>query len=217
MVSALSFRVIRLGAVLLLGAGLAACATTTPTLATAPVPTTPTGPVRTLKVGKPYQVRGVWYTPREQPGYDQVGVASWYGAAHQSKPTASGEPFDKERVSAAHTTLPLQSLVEVTNLSNGKTLQVRINDRGPFAQKRIIDLSQAAARRLGFERDGLAQVRVRYLGAAPVDAMRAAIAPPEMLAVVRPAAKAEGPLIFGATSELAGGYGPDDAASLLGR
>src|SRR5690606_20827959 len=103
---------------------------------------------------------------------------------------ASGERFDKEQVSGAHTTLPLQSLVEVTNLANGKSLQVRINDRGPFAQKRIIDLSQAAARALGFEREGLAKVRVRYLGAAPVDGALAMIAPPPLAvqAAVRPAA-----------------------------
>ena len=222
MVSALSPRAVRLGVVALLGASLAACATTTsgPTVANAPGYKAGAGPTRTLKVGKPYQVRGVWYTPREQPDYDEVGVASWYGAAHQWKPTASGERFDKEQVSGAHTTLPLQSLVEVTNLANGKSLQVRINDRGPFAQKRIIDLSQAAARFLGFEHEGLTRVRVRYLGPAPVDGAMAKTTTPSPSAVqaaVRPAAKSESPLIFGATSEVAGGYGPDEAARLLGR
>ncbi len=118
------------------------------------------------KVGKPYQVGGVWYTPREQPNYDEVGTASWYGNAFHLKATANGELFDMNAVTAAHTTLPLPSLVEVTNLENGRKLKVRVNDRGPFVGNRIIDLSYEAARQLGFERKGLAQVRVRYLGAA---------------------------------------------------
>lgn len=219
MVSALSERAARLALVLLAGASLAACATTS-VKPVASAPTKPSAPAGGLKVGKPYQVGGVWYTPREQPDYDVVGTASWYGAAHQSRPTASGEPFDKEQVSAAHTTLPLQSLVEVTNLSNGRKLQVRINDRGPFAGQRIIDLSQAAARDLGFERDGLAKVRVRYIGPASQGGMQAGIAPApsaSVLAVVRPALKADGPLIFGSSNEVAGGYGPTEAERLLGR
>jgi rare lipoprotein A len=116
------------------------------------------------KVGKPYQVNGRWYVPKADPDYDEVGLASWYGAAHQGKPTANGERFDRFEVSAAHKTLPLPSLVEVTNLETGKTLRVRINDRGPFVDGRIIDLSQEAAKKLGFERKGVAKVRVRYLG-----------------------------------------------------
>jgi rare lipoprotein A len=217
MFSALSRHAASVGTVLLAGASLAACATMPSPVATnahdKPIGTASAGTVRALKVGKPYRVAGTWYTPHEQPDYDQVGVASWYGGAHQARPTASGEPFDKEQISAAHTTLPLQSLVQVTNLANGRTLSVRINDRGPFAGSRIIDLSQAAARGLGFEREGLAKVRVRYLGPAPVDdAPQLSFAPAPPLAVqaaVRPAVEADGPLIFGATSELAGGYGPE--------
>jgi len=117
------------------------------------------------KVGRPYQINGVWYTPRVQPDYDEVGLASWYGGQHQGKPTASGERFDLNRISGAHKTLPLPSIVEVVNLENGKRLKVRVNDRGPFVAGRIIDLSQEAARELGFESKGLAKVRVRYLGA----------------------------------------------------
>jgi rare lipoprotein A len=120
------------------------------------------------KVGQPYEVNGRQYTPREQPRYDEVGMASWYGDAFQLRPTANGEIFDMNTVSAAHTTLPLPSLVEVTNLDNGRKLIVRVNDRGPFVDDRIIDLSREAARELGFEHQGLARVRVRYVGPAPL-------------------------------------------------
>lgn len=115
------------------------------------------------KIGKPYQVRGRWYVPKADPDYDEVGLASWYGEAHQGKPTANGERFDRFQVSAAHKTLPLPSVVEVTNLENGRRLRVRINDRGPFVDGRILDLSQEAARKLGFEQKGIARVRVRYI------------------------------------------------------
>lgn len=116
------------------------------------------------KVGRPYQINGRWYTPREQPDYDEVGTASWYGYQHDGRPTANGEVFHSNSVSAAHKTLPLPSVVEVINLDNGKRIRVRLNDRGPFVAGRIIDLSQEAARRLGFERAGIARVRVRYVG-----------------------------------------------------
>jgi len=128
----------------------------------------PGGAAAGYKVGKPYQVNGIWYVPREQPNYDEVGVASWYGDGFHLRPTASGEIFDMNAVSAAHTTLPLPCIVEVTNLDNGRRLKVRVNDRGPFAGARIIDLSHEAARQLGFDRKGLAKVRVRYVGPAPL-------------------------------------------------
>lgn len=127
-----------------------------------------TGAGGTYKVGKPYQVGGVWYVPREDPGYNKVGVASWYGSQFHAKATANGETFDMNAMTAAHTTLPLPSLVEVTNLENGRKVIVRVNDRGPFVGDRIIDLSRAAARELGFESKGLAKVRVRYVGRAPL-------------------------------------------------
>lgn len=147
-------RIARLGAALIAAASLAACAT-------APEPT----PVaRKGGTWRPYQVNGIWYTPKEQPKYNEVGMASWYGGHHQGRPTANGERFDKDAVSAAHKTLPLPSIVEVINLDNGKKIRVRLNDRGPFVAGRIIDLSQEAARRLGFERAGVARVRVRYVG-----------------------------------------------------
>jgi rare lipoprotein A len=121
------------------------------------------------KVGAPYQAGGLWYVPAEQPDYDEVGLASWYGDAFDGKATANGEIFNMNGVSAAHATLPLPSIVEVTNLENGRTLKIRLNDRGPFHPGRIIDLSRGAAQQLGFYQKGTAKVRVRYLGAAPMD------------------------------------------------
>jgi rare lipoprotein A len=119
------------------------------------------------KVGKPYQVHGVWYYPKDQPNYDEIGIASWYGYQFHNQNTADGEVFDMNLPSAAHKTLPLPSLVEVTNLANGKTLVVRVNDRGPFVDGRIIDLSKEAASELGFVTAGVTKVRVRYVGRAP--------------------------------------------------
>ncbi|WP_287103456.1 septal ring lytic transglycosylase RlpA family protein, partial [Brevundimonas sp.] len=93
---------------------------------------------------RPYQVRGRWYTPKEQPDYDEVGLASWYGDAFNGRPTSTGERFDMRQLTAAHKTLPLPGLVEVTNLENGRRIVVRVNDRGPFVDGRIIDLSRGA-------------------------------------------------------------------------
>ena len=121
------------------------------------------------KIGKPYKVAGVWYVPAEQPDYDAVGAASWYGDAFHGKRTANGESFDMHLASAAHATLPLPSIVEVTNLDNDRSIQVRVNDRGPFKPGRIIDVSREAADQLGFIRQGVAKVRVRYVGPAPLD------------------------------------------------
>lgn len=115
------------------------------------------------KVGSPYEINGRWYYPAYEPGYDRTGTASWYGGPFDGQATANGEQFDKEEISAASTTLPLPSIVRVTNLENGRSLDVRVNDRGPFVGDRLIDLSQAAARRLGFEEDGLTPVRVKFL------------------------------------------------------
>lgn len=148
-------------------AALSACATVEPQYTTQA--SHPHGKAGAYKVGQPYQVGGVWYVPKEQPDYDRTGVASWYGDQFNLKPTANGEIFDKTIPSAAHTTLPLPSMVEVTNLDNGKKLVVRVNDRGPFVDNRIIDLSHEAARELGYDLKGLAHVRVRYLGPAPLD------------------------------------------------
>jgi rare lipoprotein A len=159
----------RLALLLLAGSSLCACATPKySTRATGPMVGAPAPGQGGYKVGAPYQVAGIWYVPKDDPKYDQTGVASWYGDAFHLKATANGEVFDMNAVSAAHTTLPLPSMVEVTNLDNGRKLVVRVNDRGPFVGNRIIDLSREAARQLGVERAGLAKVRVRYVGQAPL-------------------------------------------------
>lgn len=116
---------------------------------------------------RPYQVRGRWYRPEEQPNYDETGLASWYGDQFNGRPTATGERFDMHALTAAHKTLPLPGLVEVTNLANGRRIVVRVNDRGPFVDGRIIDLSRGSAEALGMLQRGVGEVRVRYLGRAP--------------------------------------------------
>ena len=129
-------------------------------------PTSPppaTGPVQ---AGRPYQVRGVWYTPMYDPNYDEVGIASWYGKRFHGRLTASGVPFDMNALSAAHRTLPFGTMVEVTNLANGKSVDLVINDRGPFVHGREIDVSDRAAGLLGFRTQGTARVRVRVIGPA---------------------------------------------------
>ncbi len=140
------------------------------------------------KVGKSYKINGKWYHPAEDPTYSKTGIASWYGSQFHGRLTANGEIFDMNRLSAAHTTLPLPSMVEVTNLENGRSILVRVNDRGPFAHDRIIDMSREGARRLGFEQQGTARVRVRYAGPAPLngDAPKFAARPEERIAKAAP-------------------------------
>jgi len=123
----------------------------------------PDGSGGRYKVGKPYQIKGVWYYPAEDYDYVETGIASWYGPKFDRRPTANGETFDMNKVSAAHRTLPLPSMVRVTNLDNGRSLIVRVNDRGPFAHGRIIDMSRKGAQLLGFIRQGTARVRVEIL------------------------------------------------------
>ena len=130
------------------------------------------------KVGKTYTIMGKSYTPKHEPGYDVEGIASWYGDKFHGKPTATGEIYDKNDLTAAHKTLPLNSMLYVTNLENGKSLMVRLNDRGPFIGDRIIDLSEAAADALGTKGQGLGKVRVQYAGPAdPMAAQRSVAAP----------------------------------------
>ena len=116
------------------------------------------------KLGSPYEIEQAWYYPSYDPHYNRTGIASWYGPAFHGRPTANGERFDMNAVTAAHPTLPLPSRVRVTNLENGRQLEMRVNDRGPFVDGRLIDLSRRAAQLLGFYRQGLAKVRVEYLG-----------------------------------------------------
>jgi rare lipoprotein A len=140
--------------------------------------------VGVYKLGQPYQIDGRWYYPEFDPAYDLVGIASWYGHPFHGRPTANGERFDRNRLSAAHPTLPLPSIVRVTNLANQRQMELRVNDRGPFVKDRIIDLSQAAARALGMERHGTAPVRVEFLrladarGVPPQPTVQRAESPP---------------------------------------
>lgn len=115
------------------------------------------------KVGKPYEINGRWYRPGYDKDYDEVGVASWYGPGFNGGRTASGERFNENAITAAHRTLPLPCIVRVTNLDNGLSAIIKVNDRGPFAHSRIIDLSRGAAIKLGVIRTGTAKVRVQFL------------------------------------------------------
>ncbi|MBB3265255.1 rare lipoprotein A [Azospirillum sp. OGB3] len=147
------------GAVVLAGAlTLAACASAPPSPSSSGLPRS-----GVYKVGKPYQVNGVWYYPAEDYSYSETGIASWYGPGFHQKVTANGEVYDQNELTAAHKTLPMPSLVRVTNLDNGRSLVVRINDRGPYANGRIIDMSRRGAQLLGFEGTGTAKVRVQIL------------------------------------------------------
>ncbi|MEQ1890216.1 MAG: septal ring lytic transglycosylase RlpA family protein [Alphaproteobacteria bacterium] len=124
-------------------------------------PPPPPKAIGVYKVGEPYQVAGVWYYPREQPDYDETGIASWYGPGFHGKATANGETYDMNALTAAHKTLPLPVNVRVTNLDNGRSIVLKINDRGPFVNGRIIDVSRRGAQLLGFGEAGTAPVRVQ--------------------------------------------------------
>jgi rare lipoprotein A len=152
---------VQVSAVLLAGALIAACTT-----GRTPAPEGP-GEAAGLpeggiyKVGTPYQVEGVWYYPAEDYSYVEEGVASWYGPDFHGKRTANGERYDMNALTAAHPTLPMPSVVNVTNLENGRAIKLRINDRGPFKSRRIIDVSRRASQLLGFQENGTARVRVQ--------------------------------------------------------
>lgn len=120
------------------------------------------------KIGTPYQIGGIWFRPQEDPTYRVIGTASWYGKKFDGKRTANGETFDMNLMTAAHPTLPMPVLVQVTSLVNLRKIVVRVNDRGPFKRGRTIDLSRAAAKKLGFLEEGTARVRVEYIGRAPL-------------------------------------------------
>lgn len=164
--------------ILLAVASLAACnnkpVVTGPTTSTETPNTQPaTGGV--YKVGNPYQIAGVTYYPAEDYKYDETGIASWYGPGFHAKMTGNGENFDQNELTAAHRTLPMPSFVRVTNLDNGRSVVLRVNDRGPYAHSRIIDISRRGAQLLGFETAGTARVRVQILAQESqqiADAMR---------------------------------------------
>ena len=185
----LSWRsVARAAAALLGGLALAGCASAPvqPQPVAAPVAAVTTeqnqAPDGAFKVGTPYQINGKWYYPAENYNYVEEGIASWYGQDFQGKRTANGERYDMNAVTAAHPTLPLPSMVHVTNLDNGRQLDVRVNDRGPFHSTRIIDLSRRAAQLLGFYDVGTAHVRVEIDPVASMNLKNLALKehPPEM-------------------------------------
>lgn len=161
-------RLLTLGLMILATAGLAGCGGKHVSNATPHRVSTagqlPDGSGGHYKTGRPYQVAGHWYYPlATAAGYDQTGIASWYGRDFHGKRTANGERYDMHALSAAHKTLPLPTLVRVTNLENGRSVIVRVNDRGPFVKSRLIDLSYAAAKALGYTDKGTARVRVQTL------------------------------------------------------
>ncbi len=121
------------------------------------------------RVGRPYTVAGRVYVPEEDPHYSEVGLASWYGDDFHGRLTANGEVFDMASLTAAHPTLPMPCYARVTNLSNGKSLIVRVNDRGPYHGNRLMDVSRRAAELLEFKGNGVARVRVDYVGRAPLE------------------------------------------------
>jgi peptidoglycan lytic transglycosylase len=120
-------------------------------------------------VGKPYSINGETYVPTENPKYRAEGVASWYGPDFHGGPTANGERYDMHGISAAHPTMPLPSYARVTNLENGRSIIVRVNNRGPFVHNRLADLSIGAAKALNFYRRGTAHIRMEYVGRAPIE------------------------------------------------
>ncbi len=155
---------------------LAACATSNRPPARGPAARAPASVPGAPKIGKPYQVFGVWYYPADDRAYDEKGIASWYGPGFHALSTANGERYDQDDMTAAHKTLPMPSYVEVENFDNGRKLTVRINDRGPFVAGRIIDLSRRSAQLLGVDRAGTARVRVRRI--YPDAETRQRLAPP---------------------------------------
>src|SRR5579872_1655791 len=120
-------------------------------------------------VGHAYRVAGHTYVPREYDNYTAVGMASWYGDAFHGRRTANGEVYDKDSVSAAHPTMPLPSYARVTNLTNGHSIIVRVNDRGPYHGGRVMDVSSRVADALDFKGSGTARVKVDYVGPAPLE------------------------------------------------
>src|SRR5215470_12626175 len=181
-----SGRLARVMALALVASGLAACSTSEPVRTlSSPLGSTPVIPISaprppedltpvakggggSYKIGRPYELNGRTYVPAEDPNYRSEGIASWYGPDFHGKPTANGETFDMNGISAAHPTLPMPSYLRVTNLANGRSIIVRINDRGPYAKERVTDLSVGAAQALGFYEQGLTRVRIEYLGRAPL-------------------------------------------------
>ena len=139
-----------------------------------PLPGDPPESIGSFKVGNPYNIKGRNYYPQESYNHSETGIASWYGPNFHGKKTANGEIFDKNELTAAHRTLQLPSIIRVTNLSNGRSIILRVNDRGPFAHDRVLDVSERAATVLGFKNHGTAKIRIDVLGDASVQVAEAA-------------------------------------------
>jgi rare lipoprotein A len=142
---------------------LAGCAETTLVTNGSKLATEDSNSIPPYKLGKPYQIEGAWYYPKVDYDYSETGIASWYGPDFHGKSTANGEIFDQNALTAAHKTLPMPTIVRVTNLENGRSIEVRINDRGPFKNNRVIDLTRRGAQLLGFEGQGTARVKVQVM------------------------------------------------------
>jgi rare lipoprotein A len=151
------------GGMILATVSLAGCAETTLVTNSSKMVTEDQNGIPPYKLGKPYQIEGAWYYPKVDYDYSETGIASWYGPDFHGKSTANGEIFDQNALTAAHKTLPMPTIVRVTNLENGRSIEVRINDRGPFKNNRIIDLTRRGAQLLGFEGQGTARVKVQVM------------------------------------------------------
>jgi len=152
-----------IGGMILAAVTLAGCAETTLVTNTSKLATEDQNGIPPYKLGRPYQIEGAWYYPKVDYDYSETGIASWYGPDFHGKSTANGEIFDQNALTAAHKTLPMPTIVRVTNLENGRSIEVRINDRGPFKNNRVIDLTRRGAQLLGFEGQGTARVKVQVM------------------------------------------------------
>src|SRR5215468_9888631 len=171
-------RLLRMGALALAAGSLSACSTSEPLRTLTSPLTSPPRPIEdaeplakgggNFKIGKPYEQNGRLYVPAEDPSYRAEGIASWYGPDFHGRPTANGEIFDMNGISGAHPTLPMPSYLRVTNIVNGRSIIVRVNDRGPYARERVVDLSIGAAKALDYYAQGLTRVRIEYVGRAPL-------------------------------------------------
>jgi rare lipoprotein A len=167
------------------------------------------------KVGQPYALNGKVYYPTENPSYRGEGIASWYGPDFHGRLTANGEVYDMHSLSAAHPTMPLPSYARVTNLENGRSIVVRVNDRGPYARNRIIDLSIGTAKALEFYGRGLARVRVEYVGRAPIEGSDDRM----LMATLRNGSPAPAPsrvMVASAKPFLPGASDPDESLASAG-
>ena len=152
-----------MGGIILAALSLAGCAETTLVTNGSKLATEDQNGIPPYKLGKAYQIEGAWYYPKVDYDYAETGIASWYGPDFHGKSTANGEIFDQNALTAAHKTLPMPTIVRVTNLENGRSIEVRINDRGPFKNNRVIDLTRRGAQLLGFEGQGTARVKVQVM------------------------------------------------------